>query len=77
MQSTRWLVAVVLLWSAVASAQVAFSPTEEQEVQLTLSEIQQVIQQARADKLEMPLDSFLVLCCVRSCLSARLAWWKV
>ncbi len=61
MHSTKWLVVVFLLWSAVALGQCAFSLTQEQEVQLTLSEIQQVIQQARADRIEMPLDSFLIV----------------
>jgi hypothetical protein len=58
---TRWLLIVVLLWSAVAFGQCAFSLTQEQKVQLTLSEIQQVMQQAKADGIEMPLDSFLVV----------------
>jgi hypothetical protein len=57
----RWLVIMAMLWSAVASAQFVFSPTERQKVELTLNEIQQVMQQARADRIEMPLDSFLVV----------------
>jgi hypothetical protein len=61
MHSTKWLVVVLLLWSAVASGQYVFSITERQQVELTLSEIQQVMQQARADRIEMPLDSFLVV----------------
>ena len=61
MRSTKWLVVVVLLWSAVASAQCSFSLTQEQEVQLTLSEIQQVMQQARANRIEMPLNTSLLV----------------
>lgn len=61
MRLTKLFVVVVLLWSAVASAQSVFSLTEQQSIELTLSEIQQVMQQARADRIEMPLDSFIVI----------------
>jgi hypothetical protein len=60
-QSLKWLVVFVLLWSTVASAQFVFSLTERQKVELTLNEIQQVIQQARLGRIEMPVDSFLVV----------------
>jgi hypothetical protein len=52
---------LAMVCPAIVLAQCAFSPTEQQKVQLTLSEIQQVMQQARADGIEMPLDSFLVV----------------
>ncbi|GEM_PF-4624596 len=61
MYSAKGFLAIAMLWSSIASAQCAFHLTQEQKVQLTLSEIQQVVQQASADRVEMPLDSFLVV----------------
>lgn len=61
MPSLKWLIVFVLLWSAVASAQSVFSLTEEQSIELILSEIQQVMQQAKADRIDMPLDLFFTV----------------